>query len=406
MHRILTLATLVAVLSASATPLDAQSGTKPGQARNGVDVLIASDFRALAGKRVGLITNHTGITADGKSIVEVFAAAKQFELTTLFSPEHGFDGVLDQANIADATHGSTGMKIHSLYGKTRKPTPEMLERVDVIVFDIQDIGCRFYTYISTMKNAMEAAKEEGKGFVVLDRPNPIGGVQVAGPVLDDGTQSFVGCHTIAVQHGMTVGELARMIDAECGIDVGVEVVQCEGWKRDQLFEATGLQWINPSPNMRTLNQAVLYPGVGLLETTNVSVGRGTDTPFEILGAPWIDARKFKAALDEGGVTGVAFLPVEFKPESSKFEGEVCGGVQILVTDRAKVDAMHLGMVLATTLRRVFPEDWKSEKYARLLCDEAVLEAVRAGKSAEQIVRLWGGELAAFAKRRRGFLIYD
>ncbi len=372
----------------------------------GIDVLVRTRFELVEGAKIGLITNHTGLTLEGESIVDVFARQKNLTLVALFSPEHGFAGTLDQAKIADSMHQGTGLKIHSLYGKTRKPTKEMLEGVDTIVFDIQDIGCRFYTYVSTMKLAMEAAAEHGLRFVVLDRPNPIGGTRVLGPVLDAGTESFVGYHTIAVQHGMTVGELANMLAKERKIGIVPQVVRVEQWKRAQLWDETGLRWVNPSPNMRNLNQALLYPGVGLLETTNVSVGRGTDTPFEILGAPWIDARAFAATLNEQRVPGVRFVPVSFRPTSSKYRDELCQGVQILITDRAKLAPLRAGMTLAWALRALHRTDWKPDRYGRLLCDGAVLKAVLDGKTPSQIERLWRNELAEFERRRAGFLLYD
>jgi CubicO group peptidase (beta-lactamase class C family) len=260
-----------------------------GEVLNGIDVLERDGFKQLAGRRVGLITNHTGHNRDRVSTVDLLHRAGGVELVTIFSPEHGFRGVLDQVNIANATDESTGLPIRSLYGETRKPTPQMLHGLDTLVFDVQDIGTRFYTYISTMGLAMEAAAEYGLIFVVLDRVNPIGGHLVAGPVLDEGQESFVGFHPTPVRHGMTAGELARMFRSERGLEnLDLVVVPLAGWRRDMYFDETGLPWTNPSPNMRSLTEAVLYPGIGLLETTNVSVGRGTDTPFEVIGAPWID----------------------------------------------------------------------------------------------------------------------
>ena len=219
------------------------------------------------------------------------------------------------------------LRVVSLYGQQRTPPPESLQGLDALVFDIQDIGARFYTYISTMGHAMHAAAEQDVAFIVLDRPNPINGRDVAGPVLDSGSESFVGYHTISVRHGMTAGELAKMINAEQQIDLELTVIPIENWRRDDFYDATGLMWINPSPNMRSLNEAVLYPGIGLLETTNVSVGRGTDTPFEVIGAPWIDARRLAAHLNKSGLPGVRFVPIRFQPGASKFAGETCQGGQ-------------------------------------------------------------------------------
>ncbi|MFH1304516.1 MAG: exo-beta-N-acetylmuramidase NamZ domain-containing protein, partial [Planctomycetota bacterium] len=257
----------------------------------GIDVLQKDQFKSLKGLKIGLITNHTGLSRDGKSTVQILNDAPDVQLVTLFSPEHGFAGKLDVSKIGDSTDDKTGLKIFSLYGKTRTPTPESLQGLDALVFDIQDIGTRFYTYISTMGNAMQAAKKQGIKFIVLDRPNPINGVDFAGPVLDEGTQSFVGYHRIPVRHGMTVGELARLFNSEMKIDVELQVIPLQNWKREMYFDETGLTWVNPSPNMRNLNEAVFYPGIGLLETTNLSVGRGTDTPFEWIGAPWLDGKQ-------------------------------------------------------------------------------------------------------------------
>ena len=260
------------------------------EVQTGLDRLEQEAWRPLRGQRVGLITNHTGIDAQGRTNVERLRRAPEVNLVALFSPEHGLAGQLDQAKIDDSTDQASGLRVLSLYGETRKPTAEQLALVDTLVFDIQDIGTRFYTYISTMGLAMQAAAEHGKRLVVLDRPNPINGTHVEGPVLDDGRQSFVGFHTLPVRHGMTVGELARMFQAEMGWEVDLHVVPMSGWRRGEYFDETGLLWVDPSPNMRNLNQAILYPGIGLLETTNLSVGRGTDTPFERIGAPWLDAR--------------------------------------------------------------------------------------------------------------------
>ena len=371
--------------------------------RTGLDMLVADAFAPLRGQRVGLVTNHTGLTADGRGVVDVFLAADGVDVTALFSPEHGFDGVLDRA-VADSTHTS-GLTIHSLYGQSRKPTPEALENVDTLVFDIQDIGCRFYTYIATMRLCMEAAAEHQLSFIVLDRPNPIGGLRVDGPVLAPGDESFIAAHTIPLRHGMTVGELARMMNVERSIGCDLQVIEMDGWQRAMTYDETGLTWIDPSPNMRTLNEALLYPGIGLVEFTNVSVGRGTDTPFEIVGAPWIDARRLAATLRARELPGVTFVPVRFVPESSKHAGAVCAGVQILVTDRDALDPIRTGLTLAWALRRLHPDDWQIDRFTRLLAEPAVFAAIRDGAFAEQAIAIWQDELDAFRQRRRTFLLY-
>lgn len=378
----------------------------PLPVRNGIDVARADNFSLLAGQRVGVISNHTGIAADGTSIVELLHRADNVNLVTIFSPEHGFLGKLDQAIVADSKDKRTGLQIVSLYGEHRRPTAEMLRGIDTLVFDIQDIGARFYTYISTMGEAMQAAAEQDLRFVVLDRPNPINGVDVEGPVLDEGLESFVGFHPIAVRHGMTAGELARMFNRELELGLDLEVVQVEGWNRRDYYEATGLLWVNPSPNMRNLNEAVLYPAIGLLETTNLSVGRGTDTPFELFGAPWLDGQQLAISLNQAKVPGVRFVPIEFVPSSSKFAGETCQGCYITIIDRSTFQPLRTCWEIAHRLMQHHADNWKVDASQRLLCDRDVLAAIRAGKTAEQIQAVYENELAAFKNRRSDFLLYD
>jgi len=371
----------------------------------GIDVLKKEQFKSLKGMRVGLITNHTGLTREGESTVQVLNDAPQVQLKTLFSPEHGFAGKLDVSKIGDSTDQKTGLKIFSLYGKTRTPTPESLQDLDVLVFDIQDVGARFYTYISTMGNAMRAAKQQGIRFVVLDRPNPINGIDFSGPVLDDGSQSFVGYHHIPVRHGMTAGELAQMFNTEMKIGADLQVIRMQNWKREMYYDETGLTWVNPSPNMRSLNEAVLYPGIGLLETTNLSVGRGTDTPFEWIGAPWLDGMQLAEALNRSGLQGVRFVPVQFTPVSSKFANELCGGVNFIVTDRRQFQSVKTGLEIACQLRKLFPEQWETKSYNRLLGNQSVFDAIVAGKSVMQIQALYQQDLAEFGFRRAKYLLY-
>jgi len=371
----------------------------------GIDTLKRRGFAALAGRRVGLITNHTGTDRDGNRTVDLLHDAENVSLVSLFSPEHGLQGKLDQADISDARDDATGLSIYSLYGKTRKPAVEHLQDIDTLVFDIQDIGTRFYTYLSTMGLAMEVAAEHDLRFVVLDRPNPIGGELVEGPVLDAGSESFVGHHTIPVRHGMTLGELAEMLRAEKQLDVDLQVLPVENWRRGDYWDATGLTWINPSPNMRSLTQAVLYPGIGLLETTNVSVGRGTDTPFEVLGAPWIDGQQLAAELNGAALPGVRFVPIRFTPDASKFKGEPCEGVNILVTDRVAIRPVDVGLEIACTLRKLYPDEWETKRYSRLLINQAVFDAIREGDSRESLQSLIQPKLQKFLQRREKFLRY-
>ncbi len=372
----------------------------------GIDVLRRDGFRQLDGRRVGLITNHTGVDRRGVGTARLLHEAPGVELIALFSPEHGFAGQLDEANVADGRHQATGLPIHSLYGKTHKPTAEKLRGIDTLVFDIQDIGARFYTYISTMGHAMQAAAEHGLRFVVLDRPNPIGGTLATGPMLDAGRESFVAFHRLPVRHGMTVGELARMFDREFKLGLDLQVVQMEGWRRGDLFDATGLLWVNPSPNMRSLTQALLYPGIGLLETTNLSVGRGTDTPFEVIGAPWIDGRRLARALNGCQLPGVRFVPVRFTPDSSKFADKPCGGVNIIVTRRDVFRPVRTGLEIARQLHAIYPATWNAKAYDRLLGNKTVLEALLDGKTVEKIETLCQPALAEFRERRAGALLYE
>ncbi len=369
----------------------------------GIDVLERDGFRALRGLRVGLVTNHTGRNRARRATIDLLHGAAGVDLVALFSPEHGIRGLQDE-KVADGRDERTGLPVYSLYGDRRAPTPEQLAPLDAVVFDIQDIGCRFYTYISTLGNCMEAAGRAGKKFVVLDRVNPVNGVGVEGPVLS-GPRSFVGWHELPLRHGMTTGELARLFDAERKLGVNLVVVRCEGWHRADWFDATGLPWTNPSPNMRGLAEATLYPGVGLLEACAVSVGRGTGTPFEVIGAPYVDDRVLAAAMNAAGLPGIRFLPVRFTPTASVHQGKECGGVQMLVTDRDAFRAADLGMALASTLHRLWPTELQLGKMASLLGDPETLEAIRAGKPAAEIRAIRDRGLPDFLRRRQPHLLY-
>jgi uncharacterized protein YbbC (DUF1343 family) len=372
----------------------------------GIDALKRDGFRQLAGRKIGLITNHTGRTRDGETTVKLLHEAKNVQLAALFGPEHGFEGKLDISRIGDTKDQATGLKVFSLYGETRRPTAAMLAEIDTLVFDIQDIGARFYTYVSTMGQAMQACAEQGKRFVVLDRPNPIGGVAVAGPMLDAGRESFVGFHRLPVRHGMTIGELARLFQDELKLKLDLQVIECVGWKRADAFDATGLTWINPSPNMRNLTQAFLYPGIGLLETTNLSVGRGTDTPFEVIGAPWLDGRKLASELNARAIAGVHFVPIEFTPTSSKFANQNCGGVNIIITDRSRFEPLRTGFEIAAQLRRLHPDQWEAKGYDRLLGNAKTLDALLTGKSAGEIEEVAREGVSDFQRRRQKYLLYE
>lgn len=371
----------------------------------GIDVLQRENFSRLESQRIGLITNQTGINNAGISTIQLLHDAKNIDLRAIFSPEHGLLGMLDIPQIENSIDTKTGMEVFSLYGSTRKPEADMLDGIDTLVFDIQDIGTRFYTYISTMGLAMQAAAEHNKRFVVLDRPNPINGLIVSGPVLDEGRQSFTGFHRLPVRHGMTIGELALMIKADLALELELEIIQLEGWQRADFFDATGLPWINPSPNMRSLTEAILYPGIGLLETTNLSVGRGTDTPFELFGAPWLDGNKLARELDRLGLPGVSFSAIVFTPDASKFEQELCEGVSIRITNRERFEPVRSGLEIASELRRLYPQRWEIEKYDRLLVNADVLNAVRQARPFADIHKVYVDDLQTFINHRAGFLIY-
>ncbi|MCA1617925.1 MAG: DUF1343 domain-containing protein [Acidobacteria bacterium] len=374
------------------------------EVRNGIDVLARGGFKELQNLRVGLITNHTGRDLAGRQTIDVLREAPGVKLVALFSPEHGIRGQLDD-KVSDSTDEKTGLPVYSLYGETRRPRAEHLKNLDALVFDIQDIGARFYTYMSTLGYAMEEAAKARIPVFVLDRPNPIGGVDTEGPVADDDKLSFTAYHTIPVRHGMTMGELARLFNEQRKIGCDLRVVQMENWRRGMWLDATGQTWVNPSPNMRSLTEATLYPGVGLLETSNVSVGRGTDTPFEVVGAPWIDGRRLAAHLNGRGLAGVRFVPVRFKPSASVYKGEELGGVNVVVTDRARFRPVRTGIEMAVALRRLYPNDWKVDSYARLLVNADTLERVKRADEPEAIERSWQPRLAEFRRARARALLY-
>jgi uncharacterized protein YbbC (DUF1343 family) len=364
--------------------------------QNGIDVLAVNKFEALRGMRLGLITNHTGIDRAGNPTIDLLRSASGVNLVALFSPEHGIRGVADE-KVSDTVDEVTGLPIYSLYGERRKPSAEQLANLDALVYDIQDIGTRFYTYESTLGLAMEAVSGTKVKFFVLDRIDPIGGSIIEGPVLE-GETDFVGYHTVPIRHGMTVGELARMYRDEKHLDVDLTVIPVRGWKRDMWQDEAGLPWINTSPNMRSLTEAALYPGIGLLESA-VSVGRGTPTPFEVVGAPYIDGDRLARELN---LPGVAFAPVRFTPDASIHKGEPCGGIRLSITDRKALRAVDVGIAIATILQRDYPQHFPLQKMQRLLRHTATLEAIRAGKSLDEIHALWTSD---FAARRARYLLY-
>lgn len=384
----------------------ATEATRPVWAvRTGIDVLAEGNFAPLAGRRVGLITNHTGLGLDGVPTIDRLAQAPGVKLVALFSPEHGIRGDLDQETIAGGVDRRTGLPIHSLYGETRQPLPAQLAGLDALVFDVQDAGCRFYTYVSTMGLAMEAAARQGLAFVVLDRVNPIGGRVMEGPARIS-EERFTSFHPVPIRHGMTAGELARMFVAERGLDLDLTVVPLRNWSRDLTFDETGLRWVNPSPNLRNVTAATLYPGIGFLEFLRLSVGRGTALPFEQVGAPWLDGEALAGAFREARLPGLRADPVAFRPESSLFAGETCHGVRFTVTDRQALRAMDAGLVIGRFLAARHAVEAKvPDKLDFLLRHPETAEAIRRGEPLEAIRALWEPELAAFAERRRPFLLY-
>jgi len=384
----------------------AGAGPSPAPATrvlNGIDVLARDGFKPLRGKKVGLITNHTGIDRERRPTIDLLQGAPGVSLVALFSPEHGIRGVLDE-KVPDGRDEKTGLPIYSLYGESRAPKPEQLVGLDVLVYDLQDIGCRFYTYISTLGESMLAAAAAGKEFLVLDRVNPITGTHVEGPVLD-GSRSFVGWHEIPLRHGMTAGELARLFQKERAIRLELTVIPCEGWSRGQWFDATGLPWINTSPNMRNLTQALLYPGVGMIEMCPISVGRGTDTPFERVGAPYVDDLRLAEALNAVALPGIRFIPIRFTPTVNKFKGMDCGGVQIVLTDRESFRATDLGVVLARVIHRLYPEQFDVDKVGKLLVHAKTLESIRNQSELAGIRQEWEAAMAQFLQRRALVSLY-
>ncbi len=373
--------------------------------RVGIDVWRRRGFAPLAGKRIGLISNLTGRDRAGRLTAEVLRNEEALMLAALFSPEHGFRGV-EEGAVASGNDDDTGLPIHSLYGETRRPTAAMLAGIEGLVFDIQDIGTRFYTYATTMAYAMEEAAARGIPFVVLDRPNPINGIHVQGPVLHESSLSFVGYAPIPLRHGMTMGELARYFNEERGIDADLWVVEVEGWDRRRWYDATGLLWVNPSPNMRNLVQATLYPAVGPLETTNVSVGRGTDEPFEWFGAPWIDAGELAARLNAAGLPGVRFVPRSRTPDTSVHAGAECHGVDLILTDRDAFAAGLTAITLAHALHTLYPETWEVGDFPRLWGRPEVTDQLRAGLTPARIAASWQDELSRFRQTRQRYLLYE
>lgn len=393
-------------------------GFAVAQVKTGADLLFEKQFKLIEGKRVGLVTNHTALLSNGKHLADALHEDKRTTLVALFGPEHGVRGDAPAGDkITDAVDSKTGVPAYSLYGSINKPTKEMLKNVDVLIFDLQDVGVRFYTYISTLSYAMEAAAENQIQYIVLDRPNPIRGTWVEGFNRDDSLRSFVGLHPITMAHGMTIGELATMYNNEGwlkgGIKADLKVVKMEGWKRTMWFDQTGLKWLPPSPNIVTLDAAILYPGTCLFEGVNISEGRGTMNPFEMIGAPYIDGKAWAKALKAEGLKGVAFEAVEFTPKSipnmatrPKRLGEKCGGVLAKVTDREVLEPVKVAVAMLVTAKKLYPDSLKWRGAVdRLSGTTKFKQAIDAGASVEKIVGMWKSDVEKFKKVRAKHLLY-
>jgi uncharacterized protein YbbC (DUF1343 family) len=374
----------------------------------GVDVLMRDQRDLLAGRHLGLVTNPTGRDRQGRSTIDLLHAAPDWQLAALFSPEHGIRGDLAAGQSVDeSTDAQTGLPIFSLYGNTTRPMPGMLRGLDTLVYDIQDVGARTYTYTSTLLETLRAAAEAGLTVVVLDRPDPINGRDVEGSVLEPAFTSFVGPAPIPMRYGMTIGELGRYFNTELHVGANLTVVPMQGWQRDQWFDQTGLEWSNPSPNLRSLAAATLYPGTVLFEGTNLSEGRGTERPFEWIGAPWLDGAAWAAALNRAGLPGVRFEPATRTPDSSKFAGQACQGVVIQLVERDQIRPMQLGLTMLATARSLAPGrvQLTASTFDGLAGTDTVRHALEAGTPPEAIAASWQPALDAFRPVRARYLLY-
>ena len=381
-----------------------QSSVASAQTMTGIDVLEAEKFTSLAGKRVGLITNQTGMDRQGRSTIDLLAHAPGVKLVALFSPEHGIRGALDE-KVSSSTDEATGLPIYSLYGETERPTEAMLAGIDAVVFDVQDAGVRFYTYITTMGYAMEAAAAHHVAFYVLDRPDPLGGEFVEGPMLDPERTNFVGYFPMPVRMGMTLGEMAQMFNAEKKIGCNLHVIRMKNWQRRMWFRDTGLRWINPSPNLRSDEAGILYPGLEILQAGGVSVGRGTESPFEIIGAPWIRGEEFADYLNRRTIPGVRFEARKFTPDAGLFKGELCDGVHVVLSDRSTLQSMRMGIEIAAALTKFYPGKFETPKMIALVGNGETIKQLREGRDPSAIVGSWTPDLKSFRDVRLKYLLY-
>jgi uncharacterized protein YbbC (DUF1343 family) len=378
--------------------------SRVARVQTGLDVLEAQKFALLRGKHVGLITNHTGLDAQGRSTVDVLSHASGFQVIALFSPEHGLAGRNDE-KVSSTKDPSTGLPVYSLYGDTRRPTEEMLKGIDALVFDVQDAGVRFYTYTATMGYCMEEAAKRKIAFFVLDRPNLLGGEIIEGPMLDADKTNFVAYFPLPVRYALTIGELAQFFNTENHIGADLHVITMRNWHRNYFFESTGIKWIPPSPNLRTIKGSILYPGIEILQSAGVSVGRGTQTPFEEFGAPWMNGDEVAAALNARNLPGVHFAGQPFIPIAGLYSGQRCGGVSIKITDRFKVRSMRMGLEIAAILQRLYPKQFEISKMVELVGSADTMQQLQSGVPPEKIVASWSDSLTAFDKVRRKYFLY-
>ncbi len=395
-----------ALLALGPAPVHAASKHSRHAARvqTGLDVLESQKFAPLRGKHVGLITNHTGLDSQGRSTVDVLSHAAGVQLIALFSPEHGLAGRNDE-KITSSKDPATGLPVHSLYGETLRPTDEMLKGIDALVFDVQDAGVRFYTYTATMAYCMEEAAKRQIAFFVLDRPNPLGGEIVEGPMLDADKTNFVGYFPLPVRYGLTIGELAQLFNAENHIGADLHVIAMKNWHRNYFFESTGIKWIPPSPNLRTTKGSILYPGIEILQNAGVSVGRGTQTPFEEFGAPWLNGDDVASALNGRHLPGLHSTAQPFIPIVGLYSGERCGGVAVRITERGAVRSMRMGLEIAMILHRLYPQQFDPEKLLLLIGNSDTIQQLQAGAAPEKIVASWSASLSTFDQIRRKYFLY-
>jgi uncharacterized protein YbbC (DUF1343 family) len=392
------------IATANATTSKHKSTQRAGRVQTGLDVLESQKFAPLRGKHIGIITNHTGLDSQGKSTIELLAHAPGVQVVAIFSPEHGLGGQLDE-RLSASKDPSTGLHVFSLYGETLRPTDEMLKGVDTLVFDIQDAGVRFYTYTVTMAYAMEEAAKRNITFYVLDRPNPLGGEIIEGPMLDSDKRNFVAYFPIPVRYALTIGELAQFFNSENHINADLHVIAMKNWRRNYFFESTGVRWIPPSPNLRTLKGSIVYPGLEILQSAGVSVGRGTEAPFEEFGAPWMNGEKVTSALNAGHLPGLKFVSQPFIPVTGLYAGKRCNGVGIRIGDRGAVRSMRMGLEIAALLQKMYPEDFDVSKTITLLGNAETVQKLQDSASPPDIVASWQASLSDYDKARRRFLLY-